>query len=397
MSKLGSMNKKFLTIFIGIIGGMFLIILIIAVARSCGNKKTSDPKKIEEKLEKAAKSYYGDHKDKLPEDGQSVTITDAELTKAGYFKGMSKVAKDSTCVGSVTVHMNAGQKLAVVDLKCKEYQTEHLQDRIIKDNLVDGEILNDSSDISDSSNDVPSMGKDYIDGLYKTTEGYYVFRGSDPKNNLVLNGEKFKIIDISPEGIIRMVDVSNYSTHYRWDTKYNVEAKRAYGINDYKNSEILKAMKEKYGTYKDNNKTHLAPFSVCIGKRNKGDENTGTGFQKSLERSIDCSEVLEGQYMGLLSVSDFARASLDENCTTIGSPACVNYNYLSKAVTESWTSTGLANDTYTVLVVSGGIIDDSAYAKDSRAYYWVNAVYGDEVYISGNGTESDPYVVGSKG
>lgn len=396
MSKLGSMNKKFLTIFLTIIGVMFLIIFIIAIARACGNKKLKDPKKIEEKLEKAAKEYYGDHEDKLPQNGESVTITDAELTKAGYFKGMSKIANDSTCVGSVTVHVNAGQKLASVDLKCKEYQTEHLQDKIIKDNLVDGFVVNDSSDISNLTNEKPSMGKDYISGLYKTTEGYYVFRGENPNNNLVLNGEKFKIIDISPEGIIRMVDVSNYSTHYRWDTKYNIEAKKNVGINDYKNSEILEAMKKKYGTYKENNKKHLAPFSVCIGKRFKGDENTGEGFQKSLERNIDCSETLDGQYMGLLSVSDFARASLDENCTTIGSPACTNYNYLSKTITETWTSTGLSNDTYSVLAVAAGNIDDSSYAKDSRAYYWANAVYGDEPYLEGNGTESDPYVVGSK-
>lgn len=399
MSKIGSMNKKFLFMVLGIIGGMFLIILIVALSRSC-NKKLSDPKKIEDKLISATKDYLTDNEDKMPSEGESVTVTDSELTEAGYFKGMSKIASDTTCTGSVTVHNNGGQKLVIPNLKCSEteYETEHLIDRIKKDNLIDGEVINDSTSIDGDGEQTPSMGRDYVAGLYQTTEGYYVFRGnqSELKNNLVISGEMFKIIDISPDGIIRILDVSNYSNHSRWDTKYNVEAKKNYGINDYKNSDILKQMNEKYESYSDANKTHLAPFSVCIGKRSKGDEITGDGFQKSLERSIDCSETLDGQYMGLLSVSDFARASLDENCTSIGNAACTNYNYLSTILTETWTSTSLSNDTYTVLVISSAGIDDSVYAKDSRAYYWVNAIYGDELYVSGNGTEEDPYVIGSK-
>ena len=80
---------------------------------------------------------------------------------------------------------------------------------------------------------------------------------------------------------------------------------------DYENSKkINKKMKQ-----------HIVAYDVCIGKRSISNV--------AIDSSIDCSEVLEKQLVSLMNVSDYAKASLDADCTTVKSPACNNYNYLN--------------------------------------------------------------------
>ena len=145
-------------------------------------------------------------------------------------------------------------------------------------------------------------------------------------------------------------------------------------------------MNQDYAEFKDENKKHLAPYSVCIGKRGTQD--------LAIDYNIDCIETLDNQYIGIINCSDYVRPSLDTECKSVLSGACVNYNYMTTITTDTWTSTTTKTNTYDVINISGG----SAMRMNARktaSYNWVIAFEGSEKYISGDGTEKNPYVIGS--
>ena len=85
-------------------------------------------------------------------------------------------------------------------------------------------------------------------------------------------------------------------------------------------------------------------------------------------------------------------ASLDTNCTTGTSPSCVNYNYLSKYIYRWWTITATTLNTYNVYQISYGqpiliSCSSSAYVRP------VVHLAKDTVYVSGEGTVENPYIV----
>ena len=376
-----SMVKKFMPILIGIVVVFFLIVIVASCARSC-SKPGNNYSNTEKKMVSAAKSYYKSHEDELPSKGESKTITANELAEKGVMKPLSKYLKDTTCEGKVNVYNNGGKYLVIPDLVCSEYKTNHLVDAIKKDSLIDTNTL-DSTNTNTTSNSKVSIGGDYISGLYEVN-GTYVFKGKNPNNYLLIGGIKWRILGIEADGTIRLLKTTSEKRNSYWDTKFNTDLKRSYGVNDYKNSKILEKMNSEYNKFKDENKMHLAPYNVCVARR------LSTNLSK--DRSIDCTEVLDNQYIGLPSVTDFANASLDENCNNITDGACSNYNYLSDVLIGSWTSTGLLDNTYEVYYINGGIAMRDK-ASVSSPYNWVIAIKGDELYVSGNGTSDKPYTL----
>lgn len=377
---LKKIDKKYLMIVAGIFIVLVLIIVIVALARSC-DKPGENYDKVEQKLVDAAKKYYKNNEDKVPSNSNFDTVSATTLAEEGYMKGLSSYLKDTSCSASVNIYNNGGQYLIIPDLKCSEYSTLHLSDKIIEDNLVESNYDNSTSDDTSQS----TSSKDYLSGLYDDN-GTYVFKGKNPNNYLSFGGFVWRIIDINSSGVIRVVKSESEDRGYYWDTKYNVEVNKSYGINDYKNSLILEKLNSEYAKFKDESKLHLTPFSVCIGKRDKSNLN--------LDRNIDCSDVLDGQYISLISSSDFARASLDENCNSIVTGACNNYNYMSLFLHESWTTSAVNDNTYEAISINSGQAT-AMQARKSANYNWVIAFNGFEKYISGNGTEKDPYVLGS--
>ena len=395
---LKSMNKKYLIVIASIFAILFLIILVVAVTRAC-SKPGSNYERVEKKLVDGAKKYFKDNPDAKPTEGNSVTVSATTLSEGKYMKALSAYLKDTSCVADVKVYNNGGQYLVVPNLECAEYKTTHLADKIKNDNLIstsqnsyEENEQNDPNANSLNNNQVSNQqinednnSNDYISGL-DDVNGVYIFKGKKPNNYLTFGGIKWRIIDIDENNIIRALKIDSEKRSQRWDTKYNVDVKDSKGINDYKNSTILETLNTEYGKFKDENKQHLAPMSVCIGKRN--DKLLGTS------RDIDCSSRLDNQYISLINSGDYARASLDEHCTSITSGSCVNYNYLSSILIQSWTTNTHLDNSYQAIAINSGLAH-AFDAKEALKYNWVIAINGDEKFTKGDGTESNPYVVGT--
>ena len=369
VSALKRMDKKFL-IFAGLIICLpILLIVFLAVIRGCRNTKISYDE-YERKMVISFEEYLKDA-DKIPtEEGEYVTVKLATLVDKGYIKSTSDLIDDSSCSGSISVRRNGssvestngGYLNYIVDLTCKNYKTTHLIDKL-KEKIVTEE-----------------------SGLYQIEDGY-IFKGNKPKNYITFFGHTYRIMSVDKNGILKLIKTEPEATNRKWDDKYNVETNRSSGKNIYKDSVILDFLINDYENPKkisSKAKEEIVAYDVCVGKRNSNNF--------AIDSSIDCSEKLQKQVISLLSVSDYANASIDPNCASLDSRSCNNYNYLYGVVSSTWTMNGSLDNTYDVLFLADGIMS-SQIANTYSEYSIVIYIDGNRIYTSGSGSSDDPYVI----
>lgn len=123
---------------------------------------------------------------------------------------------------------------------------------------------------------------------------------------------------------------------------------------------------------------------MCIGKRSVNEFNN--------DGSIECANILENQVFGLLQVSDFFNASLDQNCTSMESQSCSNYNYFS-TMSSTWSITTDKDTTYKAYKITTDGVYLSKASSSAQAKVAV-LLDKDIVVKDGDGSEDNPYVVG---
>lgn len=369
VNALKRMDKKFL-IFAGLIICLpLLLIIFLAIIQGCGNTKISH-EAYEKKMISALERYIDDT-DKTPsEEGELLNIKLSTLVDKGYIKSTDKLLDDDSCEGSVSVRRN-GSSLEqndggflnyTVELDCKNHKTTHLLDKLMDD------VVTEES------------------GLYKV-ENAYIFKGNKVNNYINFYGNTYRIMSIDNNGILKLVKNEPESTNRIWDNKFNVETNRSSGKNIYKDSVILEFLLNDYFNAKKINskaRKQIVAYDVCVGKRNSNNY--------TIDAAIDCSEKLEKQVISLLNVSDYAKASLDADCTSLNSRSCNNYNYLYGSVSSTWTLNASLDNSYDVLYLADGIMS-SQIANTYSEYNFVIYIDGNQLYTNGNGSSNNPYVI----
>ena len=123
---------------------------------------------------------------------------------------------------------------------------------------------------------------------------------------------------------------------------------------------------------------------MSIGKRKATDKDSSG--------KIECSQRLDGQYVGLLPAYYYMNASVDENCDTITSRSCGNDNYLSSFNDYWWLLTAnqeASNEAYQVF---------KTYARSELCIAKTNVkptvLLGNRVlWESGDGSSNNPYTI----
>lgn len=352
------LDKKFLIIVGCLILVPLLLIVFLVLAQGCTNKKNSYSK-YEFKMESAAKKYLTKIDNVPSEDGEYIVVDLNTLVENSYITSPKKALNDSTCTGYISARKE-GKVSYVAVLNCDGYRTNTLSEALKKDLTTDSE------------------------GLYKTNDGY-VFRGLNVNNYLTLGGVKYRIMGITNTNAVKAYKVESENIHIRWDYKYNVTTKAYSGINIYKDSNILERLNDIYATDAKiiKIKSHLVPVDVCVHSVSKD--------VRTLNNST-CKEKLENQYITLMGMDDFVKASLDPNCIDMYSKSCVNYNYIGRTGMYTWTKDIVADNNYQSYYLDNGI----PHAEDVGLYYGYHIVLhlnGDEIVQSGNGTKKTPYVI----
>ena len=365
---LKTISKKVLLLIIAIICLPIVILITIAIFQSCNNKTSYSG--YESRMILSAKKYFKE-KNLIPEKAnESSKVLLKTLVSYGYIKSPEDLLGDSSCDGSVTVRKNgivsneakSGKLNYTVELKCKDYNSNTLKYYMMKD-LTE----NDS-------------------GLYRDGS-YYVYKGDMPNNYLRFYNTMYRIMEVDSNNIVKLIKNESELATVKWDNKYNSSVDASYGKSIYKDSAILKLLIKNYNNKKivsPSSHDHIVSYDVCIGKRSSADN--------SISRELDCSETLPQQYITLINLSDYARASLDPECNSISSKSCKNYNYLYNVIPESWTLNATTNNTYQVFYLSSSM----PYLENANEHHSYNIVIyidGNEIVKSGNGTLNNPYVI----
>ena len=363
------MKKKLMRMMLIVVGVLVLLLIIILIfSLVTGGNKTYE--EIEEDLKNAAIEYYDVQSGLLPqEEGETVTVKASTLADAKLMKPLSELREGESCSGRVEVTKVGDNIVYTPYLDCGDkYTTKELYKAVLEQGIV-------------------TTGN----GLYDLN-GEKVYRGDVVNNFVQLDNALFRIVKVTSDNklllILNEMD-STMSTYF--DDRYNQDRLSNSGFNDYRISRMYQYLDDLYNNKQDyrllsnNDKEKLTPFNLCIGKRNEADATNNN--------SIECTDVLENQMIGLLTASDYINASLDANCKVTTDKSCQNYNYLKLSGTDWWLVTGNSLNNYEVYSVrSSGYL----YESNAAAYKKVRptVMLNNNVMIkSGDGSESNPFVL----
>ena len=368
--------KKKMIKFMGIIVVVMVLLLIILffVSLNKNRNATYSYTELENILEKAGKSYFKDNPSYLPEDeGDIIEVESTTLVEAGKMKDLSEYpTKDGVaCTGSVKVEFDGEDYIYSPVLDCGEkYATVLLSNKIL------------------DNNEIVTTG----DGLY-STGNEYVFRGENVNNYVMLDERLWRIVKITANDEVVLISQDGVGYTISWDDRYNEQKGSSVGISNYRVSRIKDYLNDIYSNTDEGDKryviskkdkTKLASFNVCIGKRPITSEDK--------KNTAECKETIKDQKVGLLTVSDYLYASVDPNCKSSETKSCSNYNYLVSNY-DWWLATAGNENTYSIYKVrSGGLVTvDSAvtHAYARPVIHLNSSVF----YKSGKGTEEKPYKV----
>lgn len=350
------MDRKYYVMGGSIIGVVLVLLISVMLLSSC-NKKYSYSK-IEDKLISAAEQAVSNG-DVTVAENTEYAVTSDQLVQAGYIKSLDKLRNDN-CSATVTITNNSGVYNYLPNLVCTGYSTTTLKQKVIDDNITTSK-----------------------DGLYADA-GEYIFKGKNPNNHLKFAGEDWLILKIDYSGNIRLINTKPADQIAQWDTKFNEQTNTMNGENEYETSSIHDLLDKRYKEFPDKLKKHIIPVSICIGARAPED------ITKS--NLADCSKKMDGQFLSIMNMSDYALASYDKDCSSMLAGSCMNYNFFPRYVEESWTLNVLNDSSYEVILYQQTRLIAEP-ANNSHKYHDVLYISGDEVYVEGDGSEENPYII----
>ncbi|HIS38348.1 MAG TPA: hypothetical protein IAB45_02435 [Candidatus Onthousia faecavium] len=360
------MRKKLMRIMLIVIG-VLVIILIVILIISLFTGRNKSYEAIETELENAAKEYYDVQSGLLPqEEGEVVTVNASILAENGYMDPLSELRSGEDCTGRVEVTKINGEIIYTPYLECGDnYVTKELYKAVLEQGLV-------------------TTGN----GLYDLN-GEKVYRGETVNNYVKLDNALFRIVKIIANNQILLIadDVLD-SSSLPYDDRYNSDRNYNSGINDYRVSRIKSSLEEIYNgntLLSNNDKEKLTTFNLCIGKRSEEESINTNG--------AECSDVLNNQMIGLLTVSDFINASLDSNCKKTTDRSCQNYNYLRLRDAEWWLLTSNNSNTYQAYAVRTYGYIESFNASNMKRIRPTVMLNSNAMIKSGDGSASSPYIL----
>ena len=351
------LENKMFKVFVGIILLIIIIIVVAIIVISGQNKKLN-----EQDLINGAQLYYQKNQTLLPKENyDSATVQLSTLISSGY---ISSNKKGSTCPSYVMVTNMNGTYSYTPFIKCTtDNNTVSLMSKLTADMTTSGS------------------------GLYNEN-GKFIYRGENPNNYVKFGESLWRVIGLDENNNIKMVYSDVYVDYREWDNRYNKEINKDRGINNFigeENSRIKEYLDSYFSNernFKKYNAARIArttKFTTCIDKH---DIQTG---------NVNSCNVKYTARISTLTISDYINASLDTSCNINNTINCRNYNFLNQ---NSWTINAYSSNTYEAYVIdqNKGIYTMETHIRE--AIRPVIALRNDVSYVSGSGTEIDPYMIG---
>ena len=370
-------------IILGVTVIVIIVFTVLSKPKESNVVRGSKYAELETKLQSAAIKYINKHTNLLPKATDDVRKIDLKKLVDNGNIGNIVAIEDSnvSCTGYVEISKindKENRYRYTPFLSCgKYYTTKTIGDYIINSETKEGTFTR----VED-------------DGLYKINDEY-VYRGEHVNNYIMLDSKLYRIIKIDNNKELKLISTTKTQQSYVWDDRYNIDKNRNYGINNFRKSRIHDALNELYdnnggtnaGIFTSKEKDYIIKHEFCIGKRNTLDNNIYSG--------VECNETIDLN-VGLITIDEYARASIDSNCNSILDKSCANYNYFSKLTENNsytyMTLTGLDDNTYEYYKISGNVVEATNTSRGSSIYP-VIYINSKTIYFSGTGTLTDPYIV----
>ena len=362
------MTKKLIKyIIIGFIVVIVGIILLMVIKQLFFSRISVN--KLEDKMEIAARKYYTEFPELLPEsDKETVSISIDELVNNGNLKSLDKLIKpkDASCQGSVTVTRNGNYYLYSPYLECTDlYKTKRLYEEIINDkNIVEEK-----------------------DGVYHIGNKYY-YRGENVNNYLKFANQIWRIISVDEEDhSIKIIQEEKTEDKYIWDNRYNDDKSTDSGINEFDTSRMKETLENIWSNGEiiaDTYKPYIVNKPLCVAPRSE-DESDKTG-------TVECQITYKEGPLSLLLPSDYMMASLDKLCNSTINENCNNYNYLYyKDTGIIWSLTPALENSTEVY----NFTPDISTIRANREYYikLVVNLSSETRYTHGDGSKDNPFII----
>lgn len=359
---LNQLNKKMLTLIVAVVVIFISVIIIISFVNRNRNLSFEA---IETKMRNGAIKYLKQNEELLPkENGERIVVSVVDLENGKYIPMMSVMVKGETiCNGEVRVMKNNNEYLYMPYLNCGNKHVTIELAKKLKEDVVS----------SDS-------------GLYEMN-GEFVYRGEKVNNYVLFNDRKWRILKIDNENNIKIFDALYRDERTVWDNRYNPDRGQADGYNEFEKSRIYERLKTMFNDEKylsSSSKSLIISKDLCIGKRDVTDtKNDG---------SIECSETLANEPLGLMQLNEYLIVSLEPGCKKSSDRVCQNYNYLLEDGRHWFSITPYSKDSYSVFRIAGGGTNITRASNESLirpTLYLTSNV----IYKSGTGTFDDPYII----
>lgn len=398
--------------------GLVVLIILIVVINACSKMGggTSDSEagylEMENRLQGAAIKYGEKNKRILPIKVEQVKkIQLSTLIANGLMNELHAVENPNVqCRGYVEITKRDLEKDSyryTPFIKCgKYYQTKTIAEHIIENEeiVTSGEGLYQVVVEDEEPTQTEEEKKEETTTQNETEEekettksneeqSMYYFKGEYPNNYIKIGDRLYRILEISPENNLKLLSTKRTEYTYEWDDRFNVEDDDYTGINDFSKSRLKENLNMLYANtdenefelfFTDEEKNFIVSHDYCVGKKSFND--------KTISDKAECS-VKEKLKVGLITLNDYYRTSIDKDCTANDKLACNNYNFLFTLTEgEFFTLTANADNTSEVLMIDYGEITP-VKAEKSKALYPVIYVDRNILYKSGTGSQEDPYIV----
>lgn len=370
------MDKKTVFILCGSVIGILVALIFGLWVFTLFNNKSYDFSDVEELIVEATDKYYRENPAYLPTDDGKYNLSFSSLTEGGYIEPLGELIEGGeVCSAAIVVVKKGDVYTYIPKLNCGElYITKTLSEQILETNQV----------VSEGS------------GLYKRDDNTYYYRGKINNNYVAFGGHvkkgeeianMWRIISIE-DGKVKLLGLSGFEKRTSWDNRYNTTINKQSGYNDFNSSilsDYLKSMETNYEYLDEKLMAKIEPINLCIGKRELQDDKD-KGF-------IECDTLSEKTYLfGTLTPFEYISASIDEDCKSMSTYACRNFNYLSFQQNQQWLMTTSAKNDYEAYTFEGRSFDVSTVMYQN--YIFPTIVLNEFAFFNGgSGTLEDPYTI----
>lgn len=384
LESIKKVDKKII-IMAGMLLAIIVVIVIAIIVMSLTSSSNLSFEKIEEKLVIAAENYIGDNEDKLPKKvGEKIEINIETLLSGGYIKDLSEYTDENVkCGAKVIVAKTVSNYDYVPVLDCgKEYKTEFLYKKLLENVVTSGNGLYSFQEVVKYGEKLGFDETGYDLSSNELMRGY-IYRGENVNNYIKLDNELYRIVKIDGNSDLIVLKESALTIDV-YDDRYNAEVDDNYGINDYRVSRIYETLTNTFNDLSSDSliKQKVVGKNICTNSRSENETIT--------DGSVECAKVMKDQYYSLIPVFDIMNASLSEDCLITTSKSCKNYNYLLN-YKFYWTLTTSTINSYSAYRANYQIETNRLYT--SANYRIVYHLSNRLVYVSGTGTQADPYIV----